>query len=92
VMPGDQLLVPHWSGVAAAQGKMAYYTATAYDRSGNVAGTCQTMSGSGRSCRITGLSGHVTYQVTVTATAWIGTVTSAPSNQVAGVPLAPHTR
>ena len=91
--------MPHWSGVTIAHGTVLYFTATAHDQSGNVAGTCQTMSGSGRSCRITGLTGHATYQVTVTATLRIGTkatgfstVTTAPSNQVAGVPLAPLTR
>ena len=99
VMPTDHVLVPHWSSVSMAHGTVLSFTATAHDLSGNVAGTCRTMSGSGRSCRITGLSGHVTYQVTVTATLRIGTratgysiVTSAPSNQVAGVPLAPKVR
>jgi hypothetical protein len=99
VMPGDQILVPHWSGVTVAHGTVLYFTATAFDLSGNVAGTCQTMSGSGKSCQIAGLTGRAAYQVTVTVTARIGTkatgysiVTSAPSNQYGGVPLAPHTR
>ena len=99
VMPGSQLLVPHWSSVSVAHGTVLSFTATAHEQSGNVAGTCRTMSGSGKSCRITGLTGHATYQVTVTATLRIGTkatgfstVTSAPSNQVAGVPLAPKMR
>ena len=96
VLPGSLILVPNWSGVSVAHGTVLSFTATAHDLSGNVAGTCRTMSGSGKSCRITGLSGHATYQVTVTATLRIGTratgysiVTTAPSNQVAGVPLAP---
>ena len=98
VMPGDGLLVPHWSGVTIAHGTVLHFTATAFDLSGNVAGKCRT-SGSGRRCRITGLTAHVAYQVTVTATAGIGTkatgfsvVTSAPSNKYGGVPLAPKMR
>ena len=99
VMPGDGLLVPHWSGVTIAHGTVLHFTATAFDLSGNVAGQCRTTSGSGKSCRITGLTAHVAYQVTVTATARIGTkatgfsvVTSAPSNKYGGVPLAPKMR
>ena len=96
VMPGPKILVPHWTGVRGAHGKVLYFTATAYDLSGNAVRSCRNWSGSGRSCWITGLTGHRTYQVTVTATLRIGTrttgfsiVTSAPSNQVAGIPLAP---
>ena len=99
VMPGNGLLVPHWSGVTIADGTVLHFTATAFDLSGNVAGQCRTTSGSGKSCRITGLTAHVAYQVTVTATARIGTkatgfsvVTSAPSNKYGGVPLAPKMR
>jgi YVTN family beta-propeller protein len=99
VIPGGQILVPHWSGVTVAHGTVLSFTASASDLLGNVAGTCRTMSGSGKSCRITGLTGRATYQVTVTATVRIGTkvagysiVTTTPSNRVTGVPLAPRTR
>ena len=99
VVPRNGLLVPHWSGVTIAHGTVLHFTATAFDLSGNVAGKCRTTSGSGKSCRITGLTAHVAYQVTVTATARIGTkatgfsvVTSAPSNKYGGVPLAPKMR
>ena len=98
VMPGDRLLTPHWS-MDRVHGTVLHFTATAFDLSGNVAGSCQTSSGSGKSCRISGLTGHVAYQVTVTVTVRVGTkstgfsvVTSAPSNTYGGVPLAPKMR
>ena len=96
VVRGKLSLVPHWSGVTVAHGTVLFFTATAHDLSGNVAGTCTTKSGFGRSCRITGLTGHRTYEVSVTATLRIGAkatghcaLISPPSNQVVGIPLTP---
>ena len=99
VTVGGHFLVPHWSGVTIAHGTVLHYTATAFDLSGNVAGTCQTKSRLSRNCRIAGLNDQTAYQVTVTVTARVGTratghslVTSAPSNQVGAVTLAPKMR
>ena len=96
VVRGKLSLVPHWLGVTVAHGTVLFFTATAHDLSGNVAGTCTTKSGFGRSCRITGLTGHRTYEVSVTATLRIGAkatghcaLISPPSNQVVGIPLTP---